>query len=298
MIKYEKLLSRELEKTSMNQLRGLIDTANPDPALDKTEQSLDKTDNQIETNPQKRRAQLDGIIKSGLHRMEENKIKYTIAGHEFVLQDQIAQTAGLVQGMKDFVGTAVEASPPASLAWAGVCVILPILMNPSAAEQANNDGFTYITSRMRFYVALDRLLFPKNATIPKDAKDGFESDIVELYQHILNFQLHSILRFYRTWLAKLGGDVIRQEDWEGMLSEIKKRKEAVDDDYEKMNGSASRKELEELNEKANESAESMQQLLSVTKQQLQVQKEGLQVAKEGFHDIRYEFPPLLLLTHP
>jgi len=117
--------------------------------------------------------------------MEEKKIKYTIAGHEFVLQDQIAQTAGLVQGMKDFVGTAVAASPLASLAWAGVCVILPILTNPSAVEQANSDGFTYVTSRMRFYVALEPLLLPKdqdqNVTIPKDLKAQFESNIIELY---------------------------------------------------------------------------------------------------------------------
>ncbi len=39
-------------------------------------------------------------------------------------------------------------------------------------------------------------------------------------------------------------------EWKEMLENIKKAKEPVDDDYEKMNGSASRKELEDLNEKA------------------------------------------------
>ena len=124
---------------------------------------MDDTDNQIDNaNLRERRAQLDSIIIAGLQRIDEKKIKYTIAGHEFNLQDQIAQAAGLVQGVKDFVSEAVKVSPEASLAWAGVCVILPLLTNPSAAEQANSDGFTYVTCRMRYYVALEPLLWPKN----------------------------------------------------------------------------------------------------------------------------------------
>jgi hypothetical protein len=226
--------------------------------------------------------------------MEEKKIKYTIAGHEFVLQDQIAQTAGLVQGMKDFVGTAVAASPPASLAWAGVCVILPILTNPSAAEQANSDGFTYVTSRMRFYVALEPLLLPKdqdqNVTIPKDLKAQFESNIVELYQHILDFQLKSVLRFYGTWLAKLGRDVIQYEDWKGMLSEVQKREKIVDVDFMKINDSASRKELVELNKNASGSLETMQQLLLVAARQLRVAREQRDIAQESLQLQKYNLP--------
>lgn len=170
---------------------------------EQAEESLDETDNQIDNvNVQARRAQLDTIIKGGLERMDERKVTYRIAGHEFILQDQIAQAAGLVEGIKDFVGQAVKASPEASLAWAGVCLILPVLTNPSAAEQANRDGFTYVTSRMRYYVALEPLLLPKNqeptATVPKDLEEEFEAHIVDLYQHILDFQFRSVLRFYRS----------------------------------------------------------------------------------------------------
>ena len=103
--------------------------------------------------------------------MDETKIKYTIAGHEFGLQDQIAQSLGLAQGVKDCVSEAVKTSLEASLAWAGVCAILSILTNPSAAAQANKDGFTYVASRMRYYAALEPLLLPKNqeptANVPK-----------------------------------------------------------------------------------------------------------------------------------
>ncbi|PMD60187.1 uncharacterized protein K444DRAFT_629598 [Hyaloscypha bicolor E] len=94
-----------------------------------------------------------------------------VDNYEKLLSRELEKT---MQGIKDFVGTAVAVSLLASLAWAGVCVILLILTNPSAAEQANSDGFTYVTSRMRLYVMLEPLLLPKdqdqNVTIPKDLK--------------------------------------------------------------------------------------------------------------------------------
>ncbi|KAH7002585.1 hypothetical protein EDB80DRAFT_80347 [Ilyonectria destructans] len=228
-------------------------------------------------DPSERQAHLSTIIKSALQRMDENKTRYHIFGHEFIVRDQIAQGALLVQGMKTVINEAVKASPEASLAWAGVCVILPLLTNPSVAEQANSNGFAYVTSRMRFYVALEPLLSPKdkdwNATIPKDLKDEFESHIVDLYQRILEFQFTSVVRFYRKWLAKLGKDVFRVEDWEGMLSGVKELEKIVDNDFTKINDSASRKELEEANEKAERSLEAMQGLLLVAGQQLQVTQE-------------------------
>jgi hypothetical protein len=236
---------------------------------------LDETDNRIDNaNLQNRRAQLVKIINLGLQRMDEKKVKYTIASHEFVLQDQIAQVAGLVQGMKDFVGEAVKVSPEASLAWAGVCVILPILTNPSAAEQANSDGFTYVVSRMHFYVELERLLWPANLERADKLKKEFEDHIVDLYQHILDFQLKSVLRFYRSRLENLGRDLIQHEDWKTMLSTINDKEAIVRNDSEQINTVSSRQQLEGLSKKAKASLENVRKLLSVAKQMLQVLKEN------------------------
>ncbi|KAH7232414.1 hypothetical protein B0J15DRAFT_409195 [Fusarium solani] len=224
---YEKLLSRELPKTASSS-----DAPNDDP--DDAETNLDKTDNQIDnSNLENRQEQLKAIIGRGLRRMEEKKIKYTICGHEFVPRDQIAHAAGLVQGMKTLVDEAVRASPEASLVWAGVCVILPILTNPRAAEQANQDGFTYVTSRMRLYVELEPLLWPANLKPAAELKIEFEDRIVNLYQHVLDFQFRSVLRFYRTWLARLGRDVVQHEDWKEMLSKVRELERAFDNDLKK-----------------------------------------------------------------
>ena len=175
---------------------------------DQADESLDETDNRIDNaNPMEREAQLKTVIDRGLQRMDEKKIKCTVAGYEFDLKTSIAKAAKVVQGVKSFVDEAVKASPEASLAWAGVSVILPILTKPSTANQANMDGFTYVTSRMSFYAKLEPLLLPENpkltATVTKDLKKEFERLIVELYQHILDFQVRSVLRFYRSWRGNL-----------------------------------------------------------------------------------------------
>jgi hypothetical protein len=209
--------------------------------------------------------------------MDEKKIIYHIAGYEFVLEDQIAQVAKLVQWGKALIDEGVKASPEASVAWCGICLILPLFTQSSATEKANRAGFTYVTARMRYYVALEPLLFPKNQNsttiVPEDLKEAFEKDVVGLYQRILEFQLRSVLRFFRNGLRNLGRDLIQREDWDGMLSKVEQLGNTLDGDFKKINNASLSRKLEELNESTKESLESMQGLLSVTKELRDIQRE-------------------------
>ncbi|KAK7393901.1 hypothetical protein QQX98_013314 [Neonectria punicea] len=242
--KYEELLSRELPpKTSA-------------PGSDETNDRIDNT------NLENRQEQLKTITGNGLRRMDEGKTKYTIFGHEFVPRDQIAQAAQYVQGMRTLVDEAVRVSPEASLAWAGVCTILPILTYPVAAEEANRDGFTYVTSRMRFYAELEHLLWPANLRLATGLRREFENHLVDLYQHILEFQFRTVLRFYQTRLARLGDDVVKHEVWKGMLSKIQELEKIFDSDLKKISDASSRTELESLNKKADKFLADMGRILS------------------------------------
>ncbi|KAH8784332.1 hypothetical protein BGZ57DRAFT_757443, partial [Hyaloscypha finlandica] len=247
--KYEKLLSR-----------GLQDTGS-------TSKNLDETKNQINQDLRARRVQLDKIAKDGLQRMDEGKTKYHIAGQEYVVQDQIAQTAALVLWAKEWIGEAIKVSPEASMAFAGVCMILPVLTRPIAADEANLDGFTYVTTRMRYYIALEPLLQPRNrdhssATIAPDLILEFESNIVDLYQHILEFQFRSVLRFYRGRFGNFGRDLIQHEDWVKLRTKIETLETVVRNDSQQINTTSSRQELENLNQKAGKSLEAMHDILS------------------------------------
>lgn len=118
-------------------------------------------------------------------------------------------------------------SPEASIAWAGVSVLLPLLKNPVAADEANRSGLSYVTSRFSYNMKLEPHLWPQNL---RDAglKDEFFSLVVDLYENIFEFQMKTVIRFYRHWLYTIGRDAILLDSWEDMLSRIKEREKLVE----------------------------------------------------------------------
>jgi hypothetical protein len=110
--------------------------------------------------------------------MEDKKVSATLLGHEIVLQDVVANVAGAVEWTESYIKDAVKDLPYASIILAGVSLVLPLLKNPSAAEAANQDGFTYVTSQMRYCVAIESLL------LPRDIKSDLRADLTE---HLVDY---------------------------------------------------------------------------------------------------------------
>ncbi|OHW91558.1 vegetative incompatibility protein het-e-1 [Colletotrichum incanum] len=270
--RYEKLLSKELPE------HGDANTAVSQDTLHR-EEDLDHAENRINADPDTRRDQLKKIVDQGLQQADERKTKYSIFGREFVLRDQVAQATRFIQAIKGLVDEAVRASPEASLAWAGVCVLLPALTNPSAVEEENRDGLSYVTCRMRYYVELESLLWPGNIREP-GLKGEFDIHIVDLYQHILEFQFKSVVRFYGNWLAHVGRNMVRYDNWDEMLRTIKDLEQIVREESSTVNTLASRDTLEAINKAAKQHYATIRSLLSVAEEQLEVSKRTNQILED------------------
>ncbi|KAF4435878.1 vegetative incompatibility het-e-1 [Fusarium acutatum] len=231
---YEKLLSKELQ-----------------PELDVTSLNTSESESYIDrTDHRHRQQQLALIIRNGLKRAEEGKTTYTIFGKTFVPREQAARTAEFVKSIKILVDEAVKSSTEASLAWAGICTVLPILVNPFTAETAQQNGFIYVTARMRFYVELEHHLWPASLEAAIELRQELENDLLDLYQQILEFQIKLVIYLYKTRLAKWRDDVTNHDIWNGMVSAIKELESTFDKDLKKINDISSRLELEKLNKKA------------------------------------------------
>ncbi|TGJ83961.1 hypothetical protein E0Z10_g4814 [Xylaria hypoxylon] len=269
---YEKLLSEDAQETSS--------VSNNEPSA----QAMPPDDIGRGTDIQSQRAQLNTIIAKGLRRAEEKKTKYTIAGHEFVLSNQIAQAAELVLWAKDWIGVAVKQSPEASITWAGVCMILPLLTSPIVADEANRDGFLYVTTRMRYYAELEPLVqqLGENPGVSHTLMAEVNGHVISLYQGILEFQILSVLRFYKSCLGRYVGDVLQTKDWKQMRLSIEKLEKTVDGNLSQINQFTSREKLESLNATSRDALKVMQQLLSVSEQQLRVAEEHLDIAERQF----------------
>ncbi|KAK4232689.1 hypothetical protein C8A03DRAFT_39724, partial [Achaetomium macrosporum] len=99
--------------------------------------------NHIPQDPVERREKLKKVTELGLEHMKQKKISTTLLGHEIVLQDVVANIAGVVEWAENFIKEAVKDLPYASIVMAGVSLVLPLLTNPPKDEAANQDGFTY-----------------------------------------------------------------------------------------------------------------------------------------------------------
>ncbi|KAI0869975.1 hypothetical protein GGS24DRAFT_128856 [Hypoxylon argillaceum] len=218
----------------------------------------------------------------GLQRMELRKTKYTVASHEFVLTDQMAQAAQFVLWAKDWIGEAAKQSPQASLVWAGVCIILPLLTNPTIARKANSDGFAYVTTRMRYYTELEPLLqrVGRNPEVTRALITEVESSIVDLYRHILEFQIRSIIRFYENNFKRYVKDMLATVDWDQKRLDVEKLESVANTNLEQITQLAVREELDSISKTSKQALRSMLQFLSVSENHLRVAEEHRDVAKK------------------
>ncbi|PWY70108.1 ankyrin repeat protein [Aspergillus eucalypticola CBS 122712] len=232
----------------------------------------EKNDNSCK-NGTNRQQDLDLIIEHGLHQAKTQRTD---------VQEGLAQAADWILSVKDFIEEAVKASPEASLAWAGVCIVLPLLTNPQSAAQANKSGFTYVTGRIRYHIELERILWSTSSRSSDHTglKEQFNANIVKLYQEILHFEVKSVLRFHRSWQRNFAGDIFQPEDWNGMVSSIKDLEKLVQQDAATISTEVSRRHLKEVEQSTRHNFESMQKLLPLAQRHLEVDIEALNLQRQ------------------
>jgi ankyrin repeat protein len=187
--------------------------------------------------------------------------------------------------VKDFVGQAVQNYPQASLAWAGVCVLLPMFTNPSAADKANIGGVAYVASKMRWYCALEELLLPKNTGPSPDdfankLREEFGNHVLALYNLVLKFQMKSVRQYYGSQIRNLSRDIVASDEWEHMVSSIKEQEIALHSKAQQINTEKSLSELRGINEQSEAALGIFNGLFSFAHEQLSVAKEQLSIAKK------------------
>lgn len=177
-----------------------------------------------------RREKLKKIAELGLQHLEDKKAKVTILGHEISLQDGIGQVGEAVAWAQEYVKDAIKDVPYAPAVMAGISLILPLLKNPATVDAANRDGFTYVTSQMRYYVEMETLI------LPEDMKPGLKAylseGIVDLYRLIIDFQVQSVIRFYRSGTKNYFRSVINFDKWNDQLDYLANEERKLKEKFE------------------------------------------------------------------
>ena len=199
-------------------------------------------------------------------------------------RDSMGKIGEGVQKFKVFIDQAVKVSPEASLVWAGISVVLPLLMNPKIASDACRDGFDYVTFRLGYYIQLEKLLLsPENEERRPEIADLWKKVCetwIELYKQMLQFQMKSVIRFRGD--RNIVKDMWDPGDWTKDLDRIKALETSFDKDIRQINDSLScgdHKKISDNTSWGNKLIEKLQklvqELLKITSSQLDVQREIL-----------------------
>lgn len=208
---YEELLSEKLVK-------------------DAIERSSDTKTRVISQQPEERRAVLDTLIRGGLER----------------LGDQSLSSVTAARTLKRFVNDAFKVSPSASLAWAGVCLILPLLTDPKVVEEADKCGFIYVTTHLSYYALLETLLWSKSreqAVSDPILLLTYEAHLLDLYRHVLDLQMTSVIHFSRDDRGALGSGQSSAKAWTTMLLKVQELENILVVDSKKILDPASQQKL-------------------------------------------------------
>lgn len=230
-----------------------------------------------------RRQMMDSITTLGLKHAEDKKISTTILGHEITVEKAIANTAGVVSWAEDYIKDAAKDLPYASIIIVGVSLVLPLLKNPVAAEEARSTGFTYVISQMRYYAAMEPFLISEDAKSNLEIQDQMTNNLTkdlaghlsQLYESIIEFQVRSIIHLYRSRTKSFFRGTINYDDWKGRLASIKEAETALE---AKFAASQSAQNLDTLKKMRHEAGESRKQLENMLSQMMQVLYDQLGVA--------------------
>ncbi|KAF2136036.1 uncharacterized protein K452DRAFT_362792 [Aplosporella prunicola CBS 121167] len=177
-------------------------------------------ENKIEHDTEKRKEQMRQLVQNGLQKIKK----------EANMKQGIESGIQVAMVFKEVVDKAVQASSEAALAWVG------ILTNPLTEANSNQQGIEYVVRRMNWYWELSRLLLDTNIKPDQQGLRGvLEEKVTQLYAQLLLFQMKSVCYYYRRRFRVFVRDLVKLDNWDGKLDNIKDAEAAVRQDSSQYN---------------------------------------------------------------
>ncbi|KAL7937634.1 hypothetical protein V8C35DRAFT_277120 [Trichoderma chlorosporum] len=137
----------------------------------------------------------------------------------------VQEVVNFLKTTQNVIGTMLAAYPPASMAWSGICAILPVIASPSIQTLAMADGLFYVMDRMEWYLAISGFSL-KVATESSDdllrLQGLFKAKVIELIQALLEFEIKSVCSCFATNpLLRALKAMLFIDDWKARVDALK-----------------------------------------------------------------------------
>ncbi|KAF7891870.1 hypothetical protein EAF00_008172 [Botryotinia globosa] len=127
------------------------------------------------------------------------------------------KTIEIVGLAKDFVESVVSTEPHGAVAWAGVCLFLPLLLDPSQQDEACRKGLEEIPFFIHKYKLVESICATQTSgSALTTTVDILPKGIIDLYTKILNFQAEVVCQLNRSTIKGYLRKVFQTDKWETM----------------------------------------------------------------------------------
>ncbi|KAJ6028153.1 hypothetical protein N7540_003729 [Penicillium herquei] len=208
---------------------------------------------------QERGNQLRELATRKLKAVQEGELKVIFRGREIAIKEGIARVVRAIVVVKDSIGSAINADPHASIAWAGAD-------NATALIGYVSD----LLVRMRV-IEDTHGLSKLNKASATESLACLREKMVKLYAEIIRNQIRIACQYSRSVSLRFSRDLAHVDNWQKSLTELKDAKEKIDDDLRVLGNQTLSKidlKISELQEKADKVIRTLgdiSQDLSITK---------------------------------
>ncbi|KAF9873361.1 ankyrin repeat protein [Colletotrichum karsti] len=167
------------------------------------------------------------ILTTKAEELKERKLTLGAGKQEVNIEPYFNNVAKHIIAAKDLINSASSADSHASVACAGVVVILTFLIRQVEQREHLFKGLELISSLICRYLLVESIYRPRSrvASVPeaaaKELENDLENNLVNLYSKILEFQARALCYVQRGRANQFFRDTFRGDVWKTLIADIK-----------------------------------------------------------------------------
>ncbi|PKK46896.1 hypothetical protein CI102_10648 [Trichoderma harzianum] len=159
------------------------------------------------------RDRMQTILDHKMNEVNRDIWKLRFMSSEIEARALVQPVLDVVNFVNEYIAGAVSANPCASIAWAGISLLLP--------------GLAFISSlisqsRMREELYIRRYESRADQLFPQSHRE-YKINLERLYRQILKFQATAYCYLTNNTLSRLQSDIIHWNDWDGLIHDIQQQ---------------------------------------------------------------------------
>ncbi|PYH75959.1 hypothetical protein BO82DRAFT_297472, partial [Aspergillus uvarum CBS 121591] len=172
--------------------------------------------------------QLCKLLNAKTAEAETKKWEVHLGDHSVVVRDQLNKVLKNILVVKEVVSTAASASPPASIACAGVMVCFTMIIQAVEQHAVLLRGLDLISESMIRLRAREDLYLTSQTGPETDLLKQLKGFLTSLCCKILEFQARALFYLHRRSAAQLLRDFLDSDGWASLCQDIERLEKSIE----------------------------------------------------------------------